>query len=686
MVPASGRVCVVIGPSVVGRCGRDRRPRASTSARPGRSRVARTGDGTTMRTGRRRACRRGLRDCARCPPKPSSTRSTPSSGPSRPRCAAPSACSPGAGTGKTRAITHRIAYGIQVGAYRPANVLAVTFTARAAGEMRTRLRLLGALGRPGPHVPRGRAAPARLLLAQGRRRCRRRGSSSRRCRLVAHAAQLVGRRDGPGERAGPGLGDRVGQGLAGHGRRLREGGRRDGPARPGRHRPAVGRPADDGLRDGQGPAGRHRLRGRAAPARGDAGRAAGRRRLGARAVPALRRRRVPGRQPAAAVPARPVARAVGRSCAWSATRARPSTRSPAPPPHHLTTFTADVPAGDHGRAGPRLPLDAAGGGAGQPRDARVPQGGRPGAARAARAAARTARTSRYVDLRRRRRRGGRRHRRDRRRWSAAGCAAADIAVLFRTNVQSEAFEAALADRGIATRCAGTPGSSPARTCARRWSCCAAGRAPRTRGRRCRSPCGTSCAAPGWTDDAAGGPGREPRALGRAAGTGLARRRPRRGPADGRRAADRRRPRRRARRARRRAARADRRGRDARVAARRQGPRVGRRVPRRALRRSPADRPGADGRDRRRGAAPALRRDHPRARAPAALVLPGPAPAGPRDRATCRGSSRTCGPTSAARPGVPRRELDGVSRPWSTVADRAGGTRTPPSCAASPRPC
>src|SRR4051812_50045626 len=54
----------------------------------------------------------------------------------------------GAGTGKTRAITHRIAYGIQVGAYRPSNVLAVTFTARAAGEMRTRLRLLGASGVP----------------------------------------------------------------------------------------------------------------------------------------------------------------------------------------------------------------------------------------------------------------------------------------------------------------------------------------------------------------------------------------------------------------------------------------------------------------------------------------------------------------------------------------------------------
>ncbi|WP_431842295.1 ATP-dependent DNA helicase UvrD2 [Calidifontibacter indicus] len=49
----------------------------------------------------------------------------------------------GAGTGKTRAITHRIAYGVHAGAYQPQRVLAVTFTARAAGEMRTRLRGLG---------------------------------------------------------------------------------------------------------------------------------------------------------------------------------------------------------------------------------------------------------------------------------------------------------------------------------------------------------------------------------------------------------------------------------------------------------------------------------------------------------------------------------------------------------------
>lgn len=96
----------------------------------------------------------------------------------------------GAGTGKTRAITHRIAYGVATGVYPPGRVMALTFTARAAGELRGRLRQLGAggvaartfhasalsqLGFFWPQVVGG--TMPRILPAKGR--------------LIAHAAEML---------------------------------------------------------------------------------------------------------------------------------------------------------------------------------------------------------------------------------------------------------------------------------------------------------------------------------------------------------------------------------------------------------------------------------------------------------------------------------------------------------------
>ncbi|GIJ70217.1 DNA helicase [Virgisporangium ochraceum] len=66
----------------------------------------------------------------------------------------------GAGTGKTRAITARIAYRVLTGEVRPQHVLAVTFTNRAAAEMRSRL---SALGVPGVQARTFHAAALRQL-------------------------------------------------------------------------------------------------------------------------------------------------------------------------------------------------------------------------------------------------------------------------------------------------------------------------------------------------------------------------------------------------------------------------------------------------------------------------------------------------------------------------------------------
>ena len=296
-----------LGGSPTGRRTTDGRARDDAVGRDAGRRVPRGG---RARRPRRRAARR----------------------PRRP-CPARSASSPVRAPGKTRTITHRIAYGVHTGVYVPEQVLAVTFTARAAGELRARLAALDVGGVQARTFHAAAMRQLRYFAPAGARRpdaARWSRTSSGWWRRRPSRVRLSHR---PHQPARPRQRDRVGQDDPGRRRRTTRPARRPpaGSRRSRRPRsppstPATSRPSSaTACSTSRTCCWSRPTRSRSTPTSPEQVRGA---------VPALRRRRVPGRQPAAAAAARRLAR-----------RPRRRLRRRRPEPDHLLVH----------RRRPRLP-------------------------------------------------------------------------------------------------------------------------------------------------------------------------------------------------------------------------------------------------------------------------------------------------------------------------------------------
>ena len=155
----------------------------------------------------------------------------------------------GAGTGKTRAIAHRIAYGVRIGVVNPRHVLAVTFTTRAAGELRGRLRQLAGAAGGGMDQVQARTFHSAALRQLSHFWPRTVGGRppavlDSKLSLLTEAGPRAAGARGPAGAARRRRRDRVGQGHPGAAGRLSRGRRRRGADRVagrGNHGPPVRR-------------------------------------------------------------------------------------------------------------------------------------------------------------------------------------------------------------------------------------------------------------------------------------------------------------------------------------------------------------------------------------------------------------------------------------------------------------